>query len=73
MDQGGFVRLAVAAIALVVLSFVVLGFSRLVLPYRTAQAIAAPVGLPGFALLVYLSARATLSAVGVWKIEESEP
>ncbi|WP_254767918.1 hypothetical protein [Salinilacihabitans rarus] len=73
MDQGGFVRLAVVAIGIVVLSFFVLGFSRLVLPYRTAQTVAAPVGLLGFALLVYLSARATLSAVGIWEIEESEP
>ncbi|MFC4246261.1 hypothetical protein ACFOZ7_04530 [Natribaculum luteum] len=69
MDQQGFVRLAVVAFGLVVLSFVVLGFSRLVLPYRVAQTLAAPIGIAGFLLGTYLFVRATLSSIGVSPID----
>ncbi len=72
MDRQGFVRLALLAVGLAVASFVVLGSSRLVVPYRTAQLLAAPVGLVAFSLLVYLFVRATLSAAGVWAVAESE-
>ncbi|MCU4741545.1 hypothetical protein OB955_10855 [Halobacteria archaeon AArc-m2/3/4] len=73
MDQQGFVRLAIVALGIVVASFVVLGLSRLVVGYRTAQVIAAPIGLLGFGLVCYLFVRATLSAVGLWKIDGEEP
>lgn len=72
MNRHEFVRLAVLAIGIVVVSFVVLGFGRLVLPFRTAQLLAAPIGLVGFALLVYLFVRATLATVGVWAIETDQ-
>ena len=71
MDQFAFVKLSLAAFTLVVLSFVVLGFGRLVVPFRTAQLFAAPIGIAGFLLVVYLTVRAALSMAGVWKIEES--
>ncbi|MFC4987143.1 MULTISPECIES: hypothetical protein [Saliphagus] len=70
MDQQRFVRLALLAVGLAVASFVVLGTSRLLVPYRTAQLLAAPIGLTAFALLSYLFVRATLSAVGLRTIEE---
>ena len=70
MDRDGFVKLALLAFALVITSFFVLGFSRLVLPFRVAQTLAAPIGLLGFALVVFLFVRATLSVVGVWPIED---
>ncbi len=70
MNQRGFVRLALIAFTLVIVSFVILGFSRLVLPFRTAQTLAAPVGIAGFALVVYLFVRATAAAVGLSPIEE---
>ncbi|WIV66740.1 hypothetical protein [Natrialbaceae archaeon AArc-T1-2] len=69
MDQQRFVRLALVAFGLVVASFVVLGFSRLVIPFRTAQTLAAPIGIVGFVLVSYLFVRAALSALGVWGIE----
>lgn len=72
MDRQRFVELALLAVGLAVASFVVLGTSRLVLSYRSAQAIAAPVGLAAFSLLIYLFVRATLSAAGVWAIAKSE-
>lgn len=72
MNQQRFVRLALLAVGLAVGSFVVLGTSRLVADYRTAQLLAAPIGLAAFALLVYLFVRATLSAVGLWAIAEGE-
>ncbi|WP_276253654.1 hypothetical protein [Halomontanus rarus] len=73
MNQQGFVRLAIVAVGIVLASFVVLGLSRLVVGYRTAQVIAAPIGLLGFGLLCYLFVRATLSAAGIWKIEDEGP
>lgn len=70
MDRHGFVRLALLALSLAVASFVVLGTSRLVVSYRSAQLIAAPIGLLAFSLLIYLFVRATLAAAGVWTITE---
>lgn len=72
MDRQGFIRLALLGIGLAVASFVILGLSRLVMDYRTAQLLAAPVGLAAFALLASLSIRATLSVVGFWPITEGE-
>ena len=71
MNQFAFVRLSLVAFTLVILSFVVLGFGRLVIPFRTAQLLAAPIGIVGFLLVVYLTVRAALSMAGIWKIEES--
>lgn len=70
MDQQGFLRLAVVAFGLVLASFLVLGFARLLLPYRTAQLLAAPVGVCGFLLAGYLFLRAVGAAIGVAPIED---
>lgn len=70
MDRSGFVRLAILAVGIVLASFVVLGFARLVVSYRTAQTVAAPIGLVGFVLLLFLFVRATLAAVGVRPIDD---
>ena len=70
MDRNGFVKLSLLAFGLIFLSFVVLGFSRLVLPYRTARVLAAPTGLLAFTLVCYLLVRAALSMLGVSEIEE---
>ncbi len=61
--------LSVTAFALIVVSFVILGFSRIVLPYRIARLLAAPTLLVGFALVCYLFVRGLLSWVGVRPIE----
>lgn len=70
MNRNRFVMLSLCAFGLIFLSFVILGFSRLVLPYRTARMLAAPVGLLAFALVCYLLMRAILSKLGIAEIEE---
>lgn len=72
MDRNRFVSLALFAFGLVIASFFVLGFSRLVFSFRTAQLFAAPIGLAGFALTVYLFVRATLAQLGIWQITDPE-
>ncbi|MGQ3413941.1 hypothetical protein ACT4ML_17070 [Natrinema sp. LN54] len=72
MDRSGFVKLAVIAFALVIVSFFVRGVSRIVLETETAELLQAPLALIGFGLLVYLFIRATLDAVGIWTVEDSD-
>ncbi|RQG96964.1 hypothetical protein [Natrarchaeobius chitinivorans] len=72
MDQSGFVRLAIVAIGLVIASFFVRGFGQLVFGRGVAEMLQAPIVVVGFGLLVYLFVRATLDAVGLWKIERSD-
>lgn len=60
-----FVSRALLLFALVAASFVVLGFSRLVLPYRVARLLAAPLLFAGAGLAVVLLAQATLAALGI--------
>lgn len=70
MNRAGFVKLSLLAFALVFVSFVILGFSRLVLPYRTARTLAAPTTVLAFALVCGLFVLATLSKLGVVEIRE---
>nr|WP_272931454.1 hypothetical protein [Halobacterium noricense] len=51
--------------ALVGASFVTLGFGRLVLPYRTARLLAAPLFLASVLLAVALFGQAVLAALGI--------
>ncbi|EMA50387.1 hypothetical protein [Halococcus thailandensis] len=70
MDRNGFVKLSLFAFGLILVSFLLLGFSRLVLPYRTARVLAAPTTLLGFGLVCYLLVRAVLSKLRLVEIEE---
>ena len=72
MDRQGFVKLAILAIGLVVLSFFVRGFGQLVVGRDVASSFQAPFVVLGFALVVYLFVRATLDYVGVWQIEPAD-
>lgn len=72
MDRSGFVRLAVIAFGLVIVSFVVRGLSRIVFEVETANLLQAPFALVGFGLLLYLFVRATLDAVGIWEVENPD-
>ncbi|ADD03624.1 uncharacterized protein Nmag_0024 [Natrialba magadii ATCC 43099] len=72
MDQSGFVKLSIIALALVILSFFVRGFSQLLLGRGIAEMLQAPLAIIGFTLLVYLFVRATLDAVGIWTVENPE-
>lgn len=69
VDRNTFVSRSLLAFALVGASFVVLGFSRLLVSYRVARLLAAPLLFAGALLVVVLLARAVLHAVGVRKFE----
>jgi len=70
MHRDRFVLLALIAFGLILVSFVILGTSRIVLPYRTARLLAAPTMLSAFLLVCYLFVRAVLSVLGLSPIEE---
>ncbi|QLG47751.1 hypothetical protein [Natrinema halophilum] len=72
MDRSGFVRLSLIAFGLVVVSFVVRGLSRIVFEVELANLLQAPFAVVGFGLLVYLFVRATLDAVGIWEVKNTE-
>lgn len=69
MDRNGFVKLSMLAFGLILVSFVILGFSRIVLPYRTARMLSAPTMLLAALLVSYLFVRAVLSWTGVSRLE----
>ncbi|WP_458208198.1 hypothetical protein [Haladaptatus sp. NG-SE-30] len=69
MRKRTFVLLGIGAFVLTVVSFLLLGFGRLVLPYRTARALSAPTMFVGFALVVILFGYSVLAALGVAKLE----
>jgi hypothetical protein len=73
MNRVGFVKLALVAFGLVVLSFFVRGFSQLLFGRGVADVLQAPLAVVGFVLLVYLFVRATLDVIGVWSIENPKP
>jgi hypothetical protein len=65
-----FVRLSGLAFGLILAGFVVLGFSRIVLPYRTARVLAGPVFAVAALLVAYLFVRAVAETLGLWRIEK---
>jgi hypothetical protein len=73
MNRAGFVKLALVAFGLVVLSFFVRGFSQLLFGRGVADVLQAPLAVIGFVLLVYLFVRATLDVIGVWSIKNPKP
>lgn len=62
-------KLAALAFGLILVSFVILGFSRIVIPYQIARLLAAPTMFLAAALVLYLFVRAILSWIGVSRIE----
>ncbi|PSP76928.1 hypothetical protein BRC81_11320 [Halobacteriales archaeon QS_1_68_20] len=64
--------LGLAALALAAASFVLLGFGRMLVGYRTALVVAAPVGTLAFALGLGLAALAALGRVGVGPLAVEE-
>lgn len=65
MRRHQFVVRSLTALALVLASFVILGFGRLLVPYRVARLLAAPTLLLAVALTLVVLAQAVLVAVGV--------
>jgi hypothetical protein len=72
VDRDTFGTLVLAAFGLVLASFVVLGFSRIVLPYRTARLLAAPTALLAAALVAALFVRSVLAVTGVRPLDDAE-
>lgn len=69
MKKRTFTLLGLGAFALTVVSFVLLGFGRLVLSYRTARYLSAPTMFLAFALLVGLFVYSVLVYVGVTELK----
>lgn len=69
MRHQTYATLSIIAFVLILVSFVILGFSRIVLAYQTARLLAAPTLLVGFALVCVLFVQGLLSWVGVNPIE----
>lgn len=70
MDRSTATLLGIATIALTVASFVVLGVSRLLVGYRTAVLLAAPLGTLAFTLASALFVLFVLAWVGVGPLAE---
>ena len=69
MHRNRSVSLALLTFGLILVRFVVLGVSRIILPYRTAQVLAAPTTFAAFLLVCYLFVCATLSVLGISPID----
>lgn len=70
MQQSTFVKLSALALGLVLVSFIIMGLTRLVLPTDTARLLSAPTMLTGGTLLVFLTVQSVLAVSGVRPLEE---
>jgi hypothetical protein len=65
MNETTFVKLSALAFALVLVSFVVRGLSRIVVTAETASLLSAPTMLLGAGLIVFLTLRSVLAITGI--------
>lgn len=65
MNRDTFVALSLAAFGLILVSFVIMGFGRIVLPFRTARLLAAPTVTLALALILGLLGYSVLAVLGV--------
>lgn len=65
MQQATFVKLSALAFALVLVSFLVRGFSGLLVPSRTAAMLSAPTMLVGGGIILFLTLRSVLAVSGI--------
>lgn len=70
MHQSTFVKLSVLALGLVLVSFLIRGFSSFVVPTQTSALLSAPTMLLGAVLIVFLTIRSVLAVSGVAPLEE---
>lgn len=70
MHRDTFATLALVTFGLVLVSFVVMGFSRIVLPYRTARVLAAPTMVLAALGAVALLVTSVLAVTGLRPLEE---
>lgn len=69
MQQATFVKLSALGLGLVLLSFVIRGFSGFIVPARTAALLSAPTMLAGAALIVFLTFRSVLAVSGIYPLK----
>lgn len=69
MKKRTFVLLGFGAFALILLSFLLLGFGRLVVSYETARYLSAPTMFGAFALVLVLLVQSILTATGLSELE----
>ncbi|MDG5778520.1 hypothetical protein VB773_01350 [Haloarculaceae archaeon H-GB2-1] len=72
MKRRTFVLISLAALGLVLVSFFIMGFSRLALPYRTARMLAAPTMGLGALLTAVAMVQSLLSVTGIRPLEAEE-
>ena len=70
MHQDTFVKLALGAFGLILLSFVIMGTTRLVLTADTARLLSAPTMLTAAAIVLFLTVRSVLAVSGIRPLEE---
>ncbi len=70
MKRATFVKLSALAFGLVLVSFLIRGFSGLVLTSETAALLSAPTMLAGGALVVFLTLRSVLAVSGLRPLQE---
>lgn len=70
MNRNTFVTLSLSAFGLVLVSFVLVGFSRIVLPYRVARSLAAPTMAVAAVLVAVLFVQSILAVTGLRPLEE---
>jgi hypothetical protein len=70
MNQTTFVKLSALAFGLVLLSFMIRGFSRLVVTGATAAKLSAPTMVLGGGLIVFLTLRSVLAVSGIRPLQQ---
>lgn len=70
MHRDTFAKLALVTFGLILVSFVVLGFSRIVLPYRTARMLAAPTATLAAVGAAVLFVQSVLAVSGLRPLDE---
>lgn len=70
MRQNTFVKLSALAFGLVLLSFIIRGFSSLVVARETATLLSAPTMLVAGGLILVLTAQSILAVTGIRPLEE---
>lgn len=71
MHETTFVKLALGAFGLVIVSFMIRGFSSFVVSTQTAQLLSAPTMLIGGVIIVVLTIQSFLAVAGIKPLERS--
>ncbi len=69
MNQQTYAKLSILAFGLILVSFVIVGFSRIVLRYETARLLGGPTLLAGFGLVCFLFVRGLFAYTNILPLE----